>query len=355
MRYRSRTTMFDNASAFAPSLWSPEAISDAAVHAALAISVALVLHFALFALIKRGARLSSHGSDDAVVGRLRWPLRLAMIAVAFAIAQESDPLLARIWDGLARFVVPALLGWTAMALVRTLAALMDSYAGSSTDPLAASSRRTRIAIFARSASFLIGLVTIALILFAIPAVHSIGITLMASAGLATLAMGAAAQPVLKSLIAGVQIAITEPVRLGDHVVIDGVSGQVEDITLSYVVIRSADERRLIVPTAKILESSFQNWSRGGDTISGAVTIPVMPGTPLTPIREAYLRLVAQQPDWDQRSAAMQVAGAVAGSVELKFVMSAADPAALGRLRNAMREVMLEWLRTDLPEGLCRES
>jgi hypothetical protein len=177
---------------------------------------------------------------------------------------------------------------------------------------------------------------------------------MASAGLIGLAFGAAAQPALKSLIAGLQLALTEPVRIGDFVVVEGESGRVEDIRLSYVVIRTADERRLIVPTTKFLDSSFQNWTRVGG-ITGSVVLPVMPGFPFAPIRAAYEALLAAQPTWDQRTGVLLVSEARVGFVELKLVMSAADPTALAELRQTIREAMLEWLRQDMPEALCRHT
>lgn len=334
-------------------LWS-ETLTLAAIHAGIALATALAVHFAVFALLDRAARLSVSTADELVFARLRQPLRWSLVAVGIAIAAEADALLARGWDALARFVVPALLGWTAFALVKAFAAVLESHAAANEDALAARSRRTRIAIFSRTAAFMIVFVTVALMLFAIPGVRNVGVTLMASAGFATLAVGAAAQPALKSLIAGMQIALTEPIRIGDFVVIDTESGRVEDIRLSYVVIRTADERRIIVPTAKFLDASFQNWTRVGGGITGSVVLPVRPGFAIAPIRAAYTAALAAHPDWDQRTGALQVSEARVGSVELKLVMSATGPAQLARLRFAMREAMLEWLREHMPAALCTD-
>jgi len=182
-------------------------------------------------------------------------------------------------------------------------------------------------------------------------VRNIGVTLMASAGLATLAVGAAAQPALKSLIAGFQMALTEPIRIGDLVVMEGESGRIEDINLTYVVIRTGDERRLIVPTSKFLDTSFQNWTRVSGGLTGSVVLPIMPGQPIGPIREAYLKLLAERKDWDKRTGELQVWDVKADAVELKLVMSAKDPAALTRLRLDMREAMIEWLRETMPDAL----
>jgi small-conductance mechanosensitive channel len=325
--------------------------AGAAIAAAIALAIAFAVHFVIFAVLDRIARLSPTPSDDVVVDRVRQPLRWSLVAVAISLAAESQPALAHIWSSVARFVVPALLGWVAFALVKAFAVVMTSRAELSSDELAVRSRRTRIAILSRSLGFVIVFVTVALMLLGISAVRNVGVTLMASAGVATLAVGAAAQPALKSLIAGIQMALTEPIRIGDLVVIENESGRVEDIRMTYVVIRTGDERRLIVPTAKFLETTFQNWTRVAGGITGSVVLPIVAGQPIAPIRAAFERLLAASPDWDKRTGELQVAEVKTESVELKLVMSAAGPTAMARLRLTMREAMLEWLRTEMPEAL----
>lgn len=333
--------------------WTAQATA-AALAAAVAIVVALALHLLLFSVLGRVTRISQLKTDGLVVERLREPLRWSLIAVAVSLAAESQPTLAHLWNSVARFVVPALLGWVAFALVKAFAVAMDSRAELSADELAARSRRTRIAILSRTAGFVIVFVTVALMLLGIPGVRNVGVTLMASAGLAGLAVGAAAQPALKSLIAGIQMALTEPIRIGDLVVIEGESGRVEDIRMTYVVIRTADERRLIVPTAKFLDTTFQNWTRVAGGLTGTVVLPIVPGQEIAPIRAAFAGLLAKNADWDRRKGELQVAEVKPDSIELRLVMSAADPAALTRLRFAVREAMVEWLRMEMPEALRKE-
>ncbi|MBC2665110.1 mechanosensitive ion channel [Novosphingobium flavum] len=324
----------------------------AAIAAGIAVSLALLIHLALFRLLKRLAALSSMETDELVVNRLREPLRWSLVALAIELAGESAPLLATMWGAVDRFVVPALLGWVVLRLVKAYALALDSRARLEHDSLSARSRRTRIAILSRSLSFVIVFVTVALMLLSIPGVRNVGVTLITSAGLAALAVGAAAQPALKSLIAGIQMALTEPIRIDDHVVVEGESGRIEDIRMTYVVIRTSDERRLIVPTAKFLETTFQNWTRVGGGITGSVIITVRPGTPVAPIRKAYDELLAGHPEWDQRSGALQVTASRVDAIELTLVMSAADPASLSRLRLALREEVLEWLRCELPQAVA---
>lgn len=330
--------------------WAEKGTS-AAIVAGIALVFAFLVHFALFAVLDRIARLSPTHSDDVVVDRLRQPLRWSLVAVCISLAAENQPMLAQIWGSMARFVVPALLGWVAFALVKAFAVVMSDRAGLSDDELAVRSRRTRIAILSRSLGFVIVFVTVALMLLGIPGVRNVGVTLMASAGVATLAVGAAAQPALKSLIAGIQMALSEPIRIGDLVVIEGETGRVEDIRMTYVVIRTADERRIIVPTARFLETSFQNWTRVAGGLTGNVVLPIVPGHPIAPIRAAFEALLKDQADWDKRIGALQVSELKVDHLELKLVLSAADPAALTRLRLAMREAMVEWLRVEMPEAL----
>lgn len=346
-------TSFTTALAALPG-WSA-ALSQAGLRAGVAIAVALLLHFILLRTSLRLARLSATRSDDIVFAQLAQPARWSFVAIALSIAQEADPLLASLWSMTGRFIVPLLLGWMAFAIVKAFSKATEAHDSSAQDAVAARSRQTRIAILSRSARFVIVFVTVALVLFGIPGVRNIGVTLMASAGFAGLVFGLAAQPALKSLFAGIQIALTEPIRLGDHVVIEGEAGRVEDIRLSYVVLRAADQRRLIVPTAKFIDGTFQNWTRKGGGITGHVLLPVMPGTAIAPLREAYLALLDQQPAWDRRNAALHLSDARPGVLELRLVMSAKDPADLGMLRFTMREAMLEWLRTAQPDALCTTS
>jgi small-conductance mechanosensitive channel len=335
------------------SAWAAH-LADAAIAGAVAVGLALILHLGLFTVLRRIVRYSQGPTDITIVERLHQPARWSLIAVAISVAAESAPGLARIWGELGRFVVPALLGWTFYALIQAIAGAIENRADLSSDELVRRSRKTRVTILSRTAGFVIIVLTIALILFNVPAVRSIGVTLLASAGVAALAVGAAAQPALKSLIAGLQMAITEPIRLGDLVVIDGESGRIEDIRMSYVVLRTGDERHVIVPTSKFLDTTFENWTRVAGGITGSVTLPVKPCPPIAPIRAAYLEALAKREEWDRRSGALHVAEAKVGSVDLRLVMSAADPAQLDRLRVAMREIMLEWMRVNMPDALCDE-
>ncbi|MBU6267352.1 MAG: mechanosensitive ion channel family protein [Sphingomonadales bacterium] len=330
--------------------WSTR-LTHASIAAGIAIGIALAFHALVFVALRRLARRSDAMADVVTVSRLNQPARWSLVAMAVSGAAESDRLVDHVWSAIAPFVVPALIGWVIYAVTMVVTNLMQVHVGLADAEVDTRRRRTRITILSRLAGFLIVLVTIALMMLGIPGVRHIGATLIASAGIMGLAVGAAAQPALKSLIAGIQIALTEPVRIDDVVVIDGETGRIEDIRLSYVVIRTPDERRVIVPTTKFLEASFQNWTRVGG-ITGHVVLPIKPGFEIAPIREVFLALLAKRPEWDGRTGKLQVTEARVGSVELRLMVSAADPSQLADLRFAMREAMLDWLRREMPDALC---
>lgn len=324
-----------------------------AIGVAIPVVLALVVHWAVFNVLARLTRRSTTQVDNTIVAAVRRPSRWAMIAIGISIAAHADALLGRGWEVAAGFVVPALLGWCAYAVVDGFVEGLENDAEVSEDPVAMRARRTRVAILGRTIKVALVIITVSLILFAIPAVRQIGVTLMASAGLAALAVGAAAQPALKSLIAGVQMALTQPLRLGDMVKVDGEVGRVEEIRMSFVTVRTWDERLLIVPTTRFLDDSFENWSRVSEMLTGPVFLHLDPATDIGPIRAEFERFVASQELWDQRSATLLMTEAHPESIELRLSVSAATIGNLWNLRCLVREHMLDWLRRDMPGALIR--
>jgi small-conductance mechanosensitive channel len=190
-------------------------------------------------------------------------------------------------------------------------------------------------------------------LLSVPGIRSIGVTLMASAGIAGLVVGAAAQPALKNLIAGVQMAFTEPIRLDDVLIVDGEWGRVEQINLTFVVIKIWDERRLVVPVSKFLEQSFQNWTRETSQLMGSVFWYVDPSTDVPRLREKLGEIVTSNPRWDKRFYNLQVTDVKADCIELRGLMTAKDAAIAFDLRCDVREALLRYIRDEMPEAMPR--
>lgn len=340
---------------FNPARWTVawDEVGGAALALGVAVIAAWVLYRIAFAIAHRLTRLSDSLANDLVLDSIRRPVKWSMIAIAVTIAAQNNEALASVWEPLARFLRPALLGWIAYTLVKAFTAAMELRLESSVDPVAVRSRRTRISILSRTATFAIVFITVGLMLFAIPAVQSIGTTLLASAGLAALAVGAAAQPALKSLIGGIQLALTEPLRIGDLVVVDGHTGRVEEIRMSFIVIRMWDERVAIVPTTQVLEQTFENWSRRNEMLTGPVMLHLDPATEIEPIRQEFLRFLGEQESWDGRNASALMTDAFPESVQLRLAMSSRTIGELFDLRCAVREHMIEWLRKEMPGALIR--
>ena len=318
-----------------------------------AVVIALIAHWIIFAILRRLARASESTLDDVVVEAVRRPLRWAAIAFAIIAAAENDALVGRGWDLFAKFLTPAVIGWVAYAVVRGLARGYEAQIGEADDPVAQRGRLTRIAILSRTVKVGIIIITVSLIMLNIPGVRDVGTTMLASAGLAALAVGAVAQPALKSLIAGLQMAITQPLRIGDLVKVDDQAGRVEEIRMSFVTVRTWDERVLVVPTMRFLDESFENWSRVDEKLTGPVMLNLDPIADIEPIRAEFERYVQAHPLWDGRNLQLLMTEAHPESVELRLSMSAETIGDLWTLRCAVREHMLGWLKTNQPEALIR--
>lgn len=329
------------------------ALATSALVMLVAVALAYTLYRVVFAVVSRITHLSESQTDDILVQRIRSPIKWSFIAIGITLAAQVDESLGLVWEPLAQFLRPALLGWIAYNVVRAFVAALEIQLENSADPVAVRSRRTRIAVLSKIATFAIIVITVGLMLFSIPSVRTIGTTMLASAGLAALAIGAAAQPALKSLIAGLQVALTEPLRIGDLVKVDGDAGRVEEIKLPFVTVRTWDERLLIVPTSRFLDQTFENWSRVNERLTGPVFLHLDPIADVAPIRAEFERFVKAHELFDGRNLALVMTEAYPESVELRLSMSAATIGDLFNLRCDTREHMLSWLNANQPEALIR--
>ncbi len=317
------------------------------------LAIAYIIFRIAFAIIGRLTKMSETEVDELIVDRIRSPIKWSFLAIGVTLAAQANQELGRFWEPLAQFLRPALLGWIAFNFVKALTAVLELRMDAYGDPVAMRSRRTRIAVLSRTATFAIIIITVGLMLFSIPSVQAIGTTLLASAGLAALAVGAAAQPALKSLIAGLQVALTEPMRLGDMVKVDGETGRVEEIHMSFVKVRTWDERAVIVPTSRFLDDSFENWSRKSEMLTGPVFLHLDPAAEVAPIRKEFEQFVTSHELHDGRTVALLMTEAYPESIELRLSMSAATIGDLWTLRCDTREHMIDWLRLNMPDALIR--
>jgi len=274
-----------------------------------------------------------------------------MLALAFVLAAWEIAMLERMWVKATGIVMPALIGWVVLAILQALVETMSIRADVSVaDNLDARRTRTKLTMFNRLTTFVIVFVTVVLMLLSIPGVRDIGLTLVVSAGLAGLALGAAAQPALRSLIAGVQMAVTEPINIDDVVIIEGEWGRIEDIRTTYVVVKIWDERRLIVPTSRFLEKPFQNWTKQTAQLLGTVFLYLDPRAKIGPIRTGFERQIRVNPLWDERVQSVQVTDTQRDAKEVRLLMSAGDSSRLFDLRYDIREGMTDWITDTCPDA-----
>jgi small-conductance mechanosensitive channel len=329
----------------------------AALTFAIAIAIALVSYRVAMLALRRFTERTPTRADNVVVERIAAPLRWIFVAVALSMAGRAIDLpkyQAAFGQQIAGFVIPALVGWMVIAMIRAVNDIVDlRYDVSVADNLKARRKRTRYAILTRIAVICVVFITLCMMLLSIPAIRSVGVTLMASAGLAGLAVGAAAQPALKNLIAGFQLAFTEPIRLDDVVIIEGEWGRIEEIRLTYVVVRIWDERRLVVPVSKFLEDSFQNWTRSNAQLLGSVFFYVDPSADVARLRERAGLIVQDNPRWDKRFWNLQVTDTTVDALQLRVLATAQDASIAFDLRCDIREGLMRYIATEMPEAIVR--
>lgn len=231
--------------------------------------------------------------------------------------------------------------------------ILNRYDVSRTDNLKARQIYTQVLILKRTLHVVITVVMLAAGLMMFDQVRSLGASVLASAGVIGIIVGFAAQRTIANLFAGFQLAMTQPIRIDDVVIVENEWGRIEEITLTYVVVRIWDLRRLIVPLSYFIERPFQNWTRSEADILGTVFLYTDYAVPVDAIREELKRIVAQSPNWDGKVCGMQVTNATDRSVELRALASAADAPKAWDLRCEIREKLINFLQRNYPDSLPR--
>ena len=229
--------------------------------------------------------------------------------------------------------------------------ILSRYEISAKDNLEARRISTQLDVIQRVLGFLIILITASSILMTFEKVRQIGVSILASAGIAGIIIGFAAQRSIATLIAGIQIAITQPIRLDDVVIVENEWGWIEEITLTYVVVKIWDQRRLVVPITYFIERPFQNWTRETAEILGTVFIYADYRVPIDKLREELQKIVTETPLWDKRVAKMQVTNATDKTIELRVLVSAENSPDAFELRCLLREKLIQYIQHNHPESL----
>jgi small-conductance mechanosensitive channel len=272
-----------------------------------------------------------------------------MLAVPVVpLPPETAALLARMMA----VAVIGLIGWAAIVALHIAADLyLRRFRLDIDDNLLARKHNTQVRVLARTVDVLLIMLTLSAALMTFPAVRQYGVSLFASAGVAGIVAGLAARPVLSNLMAGVQLAMTQPIRLYDAVIVENEYGTIEEITSTYVVVKLWDLRRMIVPLTYFIEKPFQNWTRENSSLIGNVMMYLDYRAPVGIIRQKFRDIVKESKLWDGQTAALQITDFKEGTMELRLLMSARSSGAAFDLRCEVREKLIDFIQHEHPEAL----
>jgi len=320
----------------------------------LGILIAYVFfHFILKGVVKKAQKLMRKISIplEMLYGpvRLLFPAITAMIIMPFVtLPQRIDDLINHtliIW-----FIIG--FAWLLLRIFMILkTVILSQYKLDVKDNLKARQISTQLSVIQRVISVIIVILGISAVLMTFEEVRQIGVSILASAGIAGIIIGFAAQRSLGTLIAGIQIAITQPIRIDDVVIIENEWGRIEEITLTYVVVSIWDQRRLIVPITYFLENAFQNWTRKTAELLGTIFIYADYSLPLDELRAELERIVKDSPLWDKRLVKLQVTNTTEKTMELRALVSAENSSNAWELRCLVREKLIDFMQQKHPDKL----
>lgn len=331
-------------------LWSSALVAGVVV-------LALLAHAVVFWILRRASRRTGNVMDDAFVRRSHQPARLLLPVLALLAFFEAVPPregIAGPLDHALALVLIATVAWMLISFTRVIGdAVAARYPMDVQDNLTARRVQTQTRVLQRIIGIVVFIVALSIGLMTFPGIRHLGASLLASAGLAGLVIGMAARPTLSNLIAGVQIALTEPIRIDDVVIVEGEWGRIEEIAASYVVVRIWDLRRLVVPLTYFIEKPFQNWTRVTADLLGTVFLYVDYAVDVEEVRAQLKRTLDDSGMWDGEVWNLQVTDAGERTVELRALMSAHDSGTAWNLRCHVREKLIAWLQERYPGSLPR--
>lgn len=337
------------------SYWEEVAWAAGATVIAFALG-RLVAHL-LFLVANRWARMTSTPVDNLVVKRLadplRWLLPLFAVELAFTAVELGDAAREAVRQVLVVLTILNI-GWLLFRVVLVAEDIISTRLVVNGAVRAdARGNYTQLQSFRNIAGFLIALVSVGLSLLSFAGVRELGTSVLASAGVVGIVVGFAAQKSLATLVSGLVLAIAQPIRIGDVIVVEGQQGTVEEITLSYVVVRLADLRRLVLPVGQFLEKPFENWSRVSPEMLGNVLLYLDYTLPVEDLRLELKRLLDASPRWNKRSWSLEVVDATDRALVVRAQMSADDPPTTWDLRCEIREKLIAFVRAQHPGALPR--
>lgn len=323
------------------------------------ILAGLAAHAVLYAIARHAAAATPFLIDGLLVRWLRQPVRLGLMLIGMLLARNIAPLPEHIQpaaDHIFAILWIAALTWIVVAAANLGEDLMLARLDlDKRDNLRARQMVTKLKVFKRIVVVLVIIIALAAALMTFDSVRAVGASLLASAGVVGIVVGFSAQKTIATVFAGVQIALTQPIRIDDVVVVEGEWGRIEEITFTYVVVAVWDQRRLILPITYFIDNPIQNWTRTRSDILGTVFLYADYTVDLDGLRTELMRIVKEEAGdlWDGRLAILQVTEARERTLELRALVSAPSGPKAWDLRCLVRERLIEYLRREQPGALPR--
>ena len=334
-----------------------QAVAWSAGLLAFAIICSLIVRWIVFFFLGRMAARQGSVIANSVVRhgkRLSWwffPLLALLVALP---GTSLPPRVMKPTQHAVGILLILVVAWLVILVSHVISDVLTArYQVDAGDNLLARKVETQLAVLHRVVAVVVILVALAIILMTFPAIRSIGASLLASAGLAGLVVGVAMKPTFSSLVAGIQIALTQPMRLEDVVIVEGEWGWIEEIHTTYVVVRIWDLRRLVVPLSYFIENPFQNWTRTSSDLLGTVLLWVDYTIPVQEIRSELERIVRTTKLWKGEVCVLQVTDASEHAIQIRALVDARDSGQAWDLRCYVREKLIDFLQQNYPQCLPR--
>ncbi len=324
-------------------------------------SIALVLVISIYLVTIQLLKHISHRKDNRLEKdthkKFRFPVVLLLTSIATSLIISSLETGIEVFQYLNHFLNLLIIFSITWLLIRTIGLgkelILKQFDSREKDNLKARKVHTQFRIIERILIAVVIIIALSVALMTFEGIRKVGVSLFASAGVAGIILGFSAQKLLGNMLAGFQIALAQPIRLDDVVIVEGEWGRIEEITLTYVVVNIWDKRRLIVPTTYFIEKPFQNWTRESAEILGTVFIYTDYTVPFDELRVELTRILKTDKNWDGKVNVLQVTNATEKTVEIRALMSAADSPTAWDLRVHVREKLIEYLQKHHPECLPR--
>ncbi|MFD6496582.1 mechanosensitive ion channel family protein [Streptomyces sp. NPDC059944] len=321
------------------------------------VVLALLIGWSVDLLLRRVDDRHSETSLWGLLRRGRIPFQLVLFAALLRGSFDQAKLLMEHRIGIGRTLTLILIGAAAWLVVSITTAIVDTsysrYANAHRDPARVRRVRTQVALIQRVVTAVVGVVAVSAMLLTFPAMRAAGASLLASAGILGIVAGVAAQSTLSNLFAGLQIAFGDMVRLGDTVVVDGEWGTVEEITLTFLTVRTWDERRITMPVSYFTSKPFENWSRGTPQMTGIVFLHLDHSAPVEAMRGKLRDILRECPAWDGRDYGLAVTDTTPNTMQVRALVTAKDADDIWTVRVTVREQMMSWLADRHPYALPR--